>query len=335
MIVRQTSSPSFISFTDELTDDLRKAKRFGTARWYEGSLSVLKDFINGTDRHANNGKAKGNKSDKYKGKDLTFAEINYTFLTKFETRHFENGNGANGLSVYMRAIRAIYNKGIDAKLAKKEDYPFDSYKIPGEQTRKLALDWPLMQKMLSSKINGDNECFDARNYFIASYMMYGMSYIDLAFLRKADIVNGRIQYRRAKSSRLYDIKVTPALHEILTFYSNRNVGSDFIFPIIKREAPVQQDADYIYGRRVYNKRLKSLASQCYIPFELIKNITSRTIRHSFATHARLTGVPVDVIKEMLGHSTIRTTEIYLNSLPKHTLDDYNAQVMNGKAFQSK
>ncbi len=325
-IVQQNTSGSFIKYTDELVTDLRRAKRFGTARWYEGTLSILKDLINGNDKHANDGKSKDNKQTLYKGKDLKFKEITYKFLMKFETRHYEDGNVANSLSAYMRAIRAIYNKAIKAGLADKEDYPFDHYKIKGEETRKLALEWPLLEKILKADLSPEDEGYTTRNYFVASYMMCGMSFIDLAYLAKENIVNGRIQYRRQKTSRLYDIKITPALQEILSCYVTSHPDSSFVFPIIRRRTSEEQDKDVLYERKKYNKQLKALAIALDIPPELMKNMTSKVIRHSFATQARLLGVPVDVIKEMLGHSSIKTTEIYLSSLPTYTLDDYNAQV---------
>ena len=85
----------------------------------------------------------------------------------------------------------------------------------------------------------------------------------------------------------------------------------------------------IYGRKKYNKHLKRLAVACEIPLELAATMTTKVIRHSFATQARLAGAPIDVIKEMLGHSSVKVTEIYMNSLPSNTLDDFNEIVLKG------
>ncbi len=328
-IVQQEVSGSFFNYSDELIDDLRKAERFGTARWYEGTTNVLKDFINGTDKHANNGKAKNNKKEEYKGKDLKFRDITYNFLMKFETQHYADGNAVNGLSMYMRAIRAIYNKAIKAGIAEDEANPFKSYSISTEPTRKLALDWHWLNKIVTHEIDPGELYFDARNYFVAAYMMYGMSFADMAFLKKDDIISERIHYRRQKTSRLYDIKITPALQEILSHYIAQSQDSPFLFPIIRRMTPEQQDRDMIYGRKKYNKHLKRLAIACEIPKELSAIMTTKVIRHSFATQARLAGAPIDVIKEMLGHSSVKVTEIYMNALPSNTLDDFNNKVLNG------
>ncbi len=302
-IVHQNTSQSFFSYADLHISELIKANRIGTARSYKGVKSVLKTYCD--------------------EKDLLFHEITYAFLSKFETNHKSNGNGANGLAVYMRTIRAIYNKAIKEGVVDKELYPFDDYKIKTAPTEKRALEWGFLKTIIEKKLNPDEPCFDARSYFVASYMMYGMNFSDMAFLQKTDIANGRITYRRKKTSKLYDIKITDALNTILAYYLSQNPDSKYIFPIIRREAPIEQEKDIQWARKGYNKKLKDLAGLCGIE----KNITSYVSRHSFATQAMLQQVPLNAISSMLGHSSLKTTEVYLKSLPSNILDDYNAKVL--------
>jgi integrase/recombinase XerD len=165
--------------------------------------------------------------------------------------------------------------------------------------------------------------FNARNYFVASYMLYGMNFTDMAHLKKENIVNGRIQYRRKKTSKLYDIKITEGLQKILSFYKEKSPDSEYIFPIIKRETAIDQFYDIRDIRKRYNKNLKALAELCGIE----QNLTSYVSRHSFATHAMLEEVPINAISTMLGHSSLKTTETYLKSLPSNILDDYNARIL--------
>lgn len=167
---------SFFGYTEQLIDELKMANRFGTARSYKGALSVLKDFSG--------------------GRDLSFKSINYQFLSKFETTHIAKGNSLNGLSVYLRAIRAIYNKAIKSGIVDKEYYPFSDYKVKSEPTDKRALDWDKFRKVIELQIEPGHICFNARNYFVASFMMYGINFSDMAYLRKENIVDGRIKYRR-------------------------------------------------------------------------------------------------------------------------------------------
>lgn len=297
------STPSFFTFADELIEELKKANRIGTARSYSEVISIVKSFCN--------------------KKDLQFPQITYAFLTKFETHHYSKGNTANGLAVYMRTIRAIYNKAMKTGLVAKELYPFDDYKIKTTPTEKRALEWDLLKKIIELDITPEHECFNARNYFLASYMMYGMNYTDMAFLKKDDIQEGRILYRRKKTSKLYDIKITSHLETILSHYTSQNPESPYVFPVIKRDVLQLQYKDIQWARKCYNKRLKTLAEHVGIN----KNLTSYVSRHSFATQAMLQQVPLNAISSMLGHSSLKTTEIYLKSLPTSILDDYNAKIM--------
>lgn len=297
---RQTTS-SFFTFAEDQIQELVKAGRLGTARSYKGLISVLKTYN--------------------KDKDLSFKNINYRFLTAFETQHIGKGLSYNGLSVYMRGIRAIYNKAIKAGLVEKELYPFNDYKIKSVPTEKRALEWKEFKKIIALELAPDHECFHARNYFVASYLMYGMNFTDMAYLRCSNIINGRIKYRRQKTSKLYNIKITGTLEKILEHY--QSTERDYIFPIIKRKALLLQDRDILWARKRYNKKLKVIAELCGIE----ENLTSYVSRHSFATQAMLQQVPINAISAMLGHSSIKTTEVYLKSLPSETLDDYNERII--------
>lgn len=321
-IMKQSASASFITFAEEQVDALNEARRFGTARWYASTVSVLKDFVNGI-AYTNTGKAKNNARELYKGKDIKFEDINHKFLTRFETAHFKDGNTVNGLSFYMRAIRAIYNKAIKDGLIDKDGYPFDDYKIKTEPTVKRALDWNLLKKIITLELEPNHECFYARNYFVASYMMYGMNFTDMAYLEKSNLAAGRINYRRRKTGKLYDIKITPALEKILGYYADLSSNSPYVFPILKEGTPERQDRELQWARTRYNKKLKKLAQLCGIS----QNLTSYVSRHSFATQAMLQEVPLNAISSMLGHSDLKTTEVYLKSLPSNILDDYNEKVL--------
>lgn len=302
-IVLKDKSQSFFAYTEILIDELIQANRIGTARNYKGIISVLKTF--------------------HGSKELYFSNINYQFLTRFETHHRSKGNKTNGLSVYMRAIRAIYNKAIKAGLVEKEQYPFANYQIKSVPTEKRALECDFIKKIIELDLSLADKCFNARNYFLASYMMYGMNFTDMAYLRKKDIMNGRIVYRRRKTSKIYDIKITDSLNSILLHYMSQNPESEYIFPIVKRDTPFTQEKDIQWARKRYNKALKKLAKICGIE----KNLTSYVSRHSFATQAMLQQIPLNAISTMLGHSSLKTTEIYLKSLPSNILDEYNTWIM--------
>lgn len=331
-------SQSFYDFGEKLVKELIITERIGSARSYEGVINVLKTFNKGKPFEKNlGGNTKATNKLKFAAKfknvhyrDLKFEEINYNFLTKFENYHIGSGNELNGLAVYMRTIRSIYNQGIKAGAVDKALYPFSDYKIKIEPTKKRALESTYLTKIISLELQKEHPCFDARNYFVASYMMYGMNFADMAHLQKTDIMNERIQYRRRKTSKLYDIKIADNLKSIVSYYMQQNPSSKYVFPIIKREGAVLQERDIQSARKLFNKNLKDVAEQCGIE----QNLTSYVSRHSFATQAMMQNVPVTAISAMLGHSSLKTTEIYLKSLPNNILDDYNNQILNSKISPS-
>ena len=318
---------SFYDFGDKLIKELTSAERIGTARSYQLLLNVLKTFNKGKPFEKNKG---GNpKTTKFKESkyfDLRFGEINYNFLQQFENYHLSAGNQLNGLAVYMRTIRSIFNKAIKAKEVDKDLYPFNDYKIKTKPTRKRALDNTYIASIIELSLPADHPGFNARNYFVASYMMYGMNFADMAHLKKTDLVDGRIHYRRQKTSKMYDIKISESLNAIFSHYIQQNPSSKYVFPILKREGAALQQKDIQWARKRFNENLQLVANICGIE----QKLTSYVSRHSFATQAMMQDVPVTAISAMLGHSSLKTTEIYLKSLPSNVLDDYNSRVLNAK-----
>ncbi len=303
-IVRKTNYDSFLEYGTYLADELKSVRRFGTARSYECTVKILKTFV--------------------KQSDLKFNEVNYSFLKKFEKFHLaKENNNLNGLAAYMRTIRAIYNKGIKDGTIEKEAYPFAEYKIKTTPTKKRALDISYIKKIMELNVPTEDKLFHARNYFLISYMLYGIPFMDMAFLKLSNIKNGRIVYQRKKTSKSYDIKISEQLYQILIFYLRDKSKQDYIFPIIQREKPEQQYADVIRKRKIYNKKLKNIAVLC----EIDQCLTSYVPRHSFATNAMLNNIPIQAISSMLGHSKLNTTQIYLKSLPNVMLDEYNERLV--------
>ncbi|MDC6365201.1 MULTISPECIES: site-specific integrase [Flavobacteriaceae] len=302
-IVKTSSYKSFIEYSKCIIDDLKKAERFGNANTYHAVIKVLEKFT--------------------KGNDIKFNEINYDFLKRFENWHFSRGNSVNALSTYMRTIKAIFNKAIKSDVVARDAYPFTHYRIKTAPTEKRALDADSIKSIMLLKLKESDSLFHYRNYFLASYMLYGISFMDLAFLKVQNIVDNRLKFQRRKTSKPYDISVTPQLKEILSFYLSNKQKSDFIFPIIKREIFELQYKDVLWARKRYNKGLKEIAVKCNIE----QRLTSYVSRHSFATQAMLQDVPLQAISAMLGHNRLSTTQVYLKSLPSEILDDYNKKLV--------
>lgn len=302
-IVKAPPLDSFYVFGESIVNELKISERYGNANTYYAVLKVLKKFT--------------------KGNDIKFNEINYDFLKRFENWHFSRGNSVNSLSTYMRTIKAIFNKAIKSDVVSKDAYPFTHYRIKTAPTEKRALDVDNIKSIMNLKLEKNDRLFHYRNYFLASYMLYGISFMDLAFLKVQNIIDNRIKFQRKKTSKPYDINIMPQLNEILSFYLKDKKKSEFIFPIIKRDTFELQYKDVLWERKRYNKGLKEIAKKCKIE----QRLTSYVSRHSFATHAMLKDVPIQAISAMLGHNRLSTTQIYLKSLPNNILDSYNRKLV--------
>lgn len=301
-IVKTATFDSFFEYGNSIIIELKKAQRFGNANSYYAVLKILKKFN--------------------EGNDLKFNELNYEFLKKFEQYHYSRGNSVNGLAVYMKTIRATFNKAINAGIISKDAYPFTNYKIKTTPTEKRALDIKSIKAIMMLKLEETDNLFHFRNYFLASYMLYGISFIDLAFLKLDNIIDNRVKFQRKKTAKPYNIKITSQLDEILSHYTKDKSKEDFIFPIIKRDIFELQYKDVLWARKRYNKGLKEIAKMCNIE----QRLTSYVSRHSFATQAMFQDVPLQAISAMLGHNRLTTTQIYLKTLPNNILDDYNEQI---------
>nr|WP_256442802.1 site-specific integrase [Flagellimonas sp. 389] len=149
-----------------------------------------------------------------------------------------------------------------------------------------------------------------------------MSFIDMAFLRRENIIDGRIKFQRRKTGKRYDIVITNQIKPIIQYYMDYHNPSGFLLPIIYRDTLELQYKDAQWELRRYNIGLKEIAKKCGIE----ERLTSYVSRHSFATHAMFKKVPLEAISAMMGHNKLSTTQIYLKSLPNNILDSYQLEL---------
>lgn len=161
----------------------------------------------------------------------------------------------------------------------------------------------------------------ARNMFMMSFYLRGMSFIDMAFLRKSDLKSGYITYRRRKTGQRLIIKWTAEMQAILAKYPENK--SDYLLPIIKapdtNERSVYRNVSYSI-----NQRLKTIAEILSINMPL----TMYVARHSWVSAAKAKGIPVSVISEGMGHDSESTTQIYLASLDASVVDSANSIILD-------
>lgn len=304
LIERKPQQGSFFEYAEKVITDLKEANRIGTAETHETALRALKRFIN--------------------GRDLKFYEINLDFLNRFEIQHLKKGKSYNGLSVYLRSIRSLFNQAIKAKIVDQELYPFKSYEIKSVKTRKRAISLEAIERIEALQYQPGHPLFNTRNYFLVSFYCRGMTFADLAHLKRSNIIDGRIYYQRMKTDKPYNVKILPQIQLILNHYVINKEPEDYLFPIIRRDTADHQYQSLKWARKRYNKKLELLAKECNIQ----EHLTSYVSRHSFATRAKNLGIATASISDMLGHGDIKTTQVYLDSLPNDMLDNLHEQVIS-------
>ena len=301
-ITQSENRVSFFSFTEEQIKDMKLSKRIGNARVYQHTLNAVKNFRN--------------------DRDFTFDELNLDFLNRFEQHHLSKGNKLGGLSVYLRTIRAINQKAIKAGVADKEGYPFDDYTIRSGKPQKKALTLTAIRAISELELEESTALFRDRNIFIMSFLLNGMSYVDIARLKLSNIVDGRIQYARQKTDEPFNIKIHDQLKPLLEYFTKDKNKSDYLLDIIKEGTPSEQYDKITWARKRYNKNLKELGKMAGIE----ENVTSYAARHTFASGADDMGIPLTAISQMMGHKRISTTQAYLSSLRKSKMDEYQDEI---------
>ncbi len=260
--------------------------------------------------------------EKYNGsKVLTFNRINKQFLAGFESYLRIEKLKINTIAVYMRNIRLIFNQAIDADLVRQDVYPFRKYKIRHETTPKRAVGVDTLRKLIKADLKVNER--QAVDLFLLSFYLVGINFKDMLMLKATDLVDGRVSYRRAKTGRLYSVKVEPEALSIIDKYR----GNKFLLNLIEVKRKVQEKKDrstplYKDITDYTNRLLRRLGKNLELG-----PISTYTARHSWATIAASLGVPRDVISHALGHGINTVTDIYID-FSRDDVDKANRRVIN-------
>ena len=179
----------------------------------------------------------------YKNKTLYFKEITPELLTNYEVFLRSNTNSTSGIAVKMRAVRALYNHAIVKGYAKKEEYPFDTYKVSklkGE-SNKRALSLENIKKTTELDTSQYLNLVDTKNYFLFSYNTGGMNFYDMMNLRWKNVKEDRIVYTRRKTKGNFTIKILDPVQKILDYYKAQKRDTGYVFPtLLKKDlTPIQ------------------------------------------------------------------------------------------------
>nr|WP_294988939.1 site-specific integrase [uncultured Sediminibacterium sp.] len=291
-----------VDLYNEIIEMNRKKGNEGSARAYQESLNAFTRFKKG----------------------LSFKDLTPEFLSSFEKKFLENKKSLTTVGIYTRQLRAVYNEAINRGLVKKELYPFTRYKIPGGYNTKKALTNSEIKAVMAFESESPLEQ-EAISFWKLSYLCGGMNIGDILKLKNENIQEKFILFNRSKTvntkkSEQKTIQIplreeTKAIIQQLRAI-NCHKKDDLIFSVLNRKMTPSEEKDAIksFNRKI-NQQLEKIATK----LELGGRLSNMTARHSFATMLKRGNQPIGIISDMLGHSSLKTTQNYLGSFTDDTL----------------
>ncbi len=300
---RLLSQAGFVSFGRQLVTKLKRVQKCRTAERYTTVMNSFDRFLGGA--------------------DVPVTEVDSDLMVRYENFLKTRGLCPNTISYYMRGLRAVYNRAVEEKLTVQRS-PFKHVYTGIGETVKRALPLSTIRLIKNLDLTSNPAEDFARDIFMFSFYTRGMSFVDMAFLKKKDLHNGILSYRRQKTGKQMFVKWEKPMREIVEKYETRS--SPFLLPIVK-DPNADTRQQYKSSAHFVNDKLKVLGKRLNLPIPL----TTYVARHSWASIAKNRNVPVSVISEAMGHDSEKTTRIYLASLDTCAIDKANSQIL--KALQ--
>ncbi|MBF0728235.1 MULTISPECIES: tyrosine-type DNA invertase cluster 3b [Bacteroides] len=245
--------------------------------------------------------------------NVSFRQVTRERLRLYGQYLCECGLKPNTVSTYMRMLRSIYNRGVEAGNASYVPRLFGDVYTGVDVRQKKALPAAELHKLLYEDPKSERL---RRTQAIAALMFQfcGMSFADLAHLEKSSLDSNVLRYNRVKTKTPMSVEVLDSAKEMIEQLRNKQESlpdcPDYLFDILrgdKKRKDVASYREYQSALRRFNNSLKDLARVLHLK----SPVSSYTFRHSWATTAKYRGVSIEMISESLGHKSIKTTQIYL------------------------
>lgn len=313
-VERKNAKDDLRLYMPEVIGMLKREGKFPAMHVYACTLRSYEKFC-AEERHPKNATA-----------SLSMQEI-FTpeRLKEYEDWLAGQQSSPNTISTYVRTLQAVYNRWMSPGIEGYNPVLFKDVYTKVESRTKRALTAEQMEQLR----NTDFSVLTLRQqqvltYFLLMFMLRGMPFIDLAHLRKSDLRNRRITYRRHKTGKLMVVDVPSDAMRLLQKYRDKT-DSEYLFPLLHGGLFMEEHHHrYQETLRHFNRELARLMKQL-LPGV---SVSSYTARHTWATLAYHSGVPVGLISQSLGHSSIRVTMTYLKPFDAEVIDRINRQVIS-------
>lgn len=289
----------FLSFARDIVKELELIGKPRTAERYTTVINSFKRFCNGN--------------------DIYLYDVDSNLIVRYENFLKAAGLCPNTTSYYMRGLRAIYNRAVEKGLTQQR-LPFKDVYTGIDKTVKRAVPLNIIRQIREMDLSLFPSTDFARDIFMFSFYTRGMSFIDMAFLKKKNLQNGVLSYRRQKTGRRLSIKWEKPMQEIVDKYGI--VDTPYLLPIIK-DMDVDARRQYKNAAHLVNDKLKRLGEKLGLAIPL----TTYVARHGWASIARSKNIPLPIISEAMGHNSEKTTLVYLASLDSSAVDEANICIL--------
>lgn len=290
------------TFLQEQISRQKRMLRHGTAMTYNNAYLRFKEF----------------RADV----DLTFDQLTPDMIEEYEAWLTNRRLMQNTIRFYLRTIHTLLYKAVDEGLLSDDNKLFSRVRLAYVPTNKRAISAEDIRSIQQLELPSDSIQAFARDLFMFSFYTRGMSFVDIAYLKKTDLKNGLLSYCRKKTNQQITIAWEQELQEIVDRYSVQTENTPYMLPIINN----MDETEYVQYKRVQtnvNRALKRIGTMA----DLRLPITMYVARHSWASIARDMDISISVISEGMGHQSCKTTQIYLDTIDTSKINEANKRII--------
>jgi integrase len=287
------SSPvDFFTYAYTFIKQYEDKGKIGTYRRFKAVLTKLETYIG--------------------EKKLEFSQLNLKFLKGYESNmRTKLKNKTNTVASNFKAIRRIVNEAIkDGVLPIKRD-PFQNFKLTWEDSKRIYLTEEELASLENLDLVKDSSKYHHRNMYVFACYAGGIRISDLIQLRWANFNGTHIILNTQKTGSTVSIKLPAKALSILKLYQTKaSKKEDYVFPFLDKSIDIKDPVKLhlaIASITTYtNTELKELE----LPAKIHKHLHFHTSRHTWATRALRKGMRIEYVSKLMGHNSIRTTQVY-------------------------
>lgn len=288
-----------VSFTRVLVEDLKKIAKKSMVKRFCATLNSLLRYTDGS--------------------EVAWRELTSTFILGYEEFLIRRGLCRNSTSFYMRNLRAIVNRAVEHGFEVPRN-PFKYVYMGVDKTVKRAVNLDVIRMIRDIDLSGHLSLDFARKVFMFAFYTRGMSFVDIAFLKKSDLQNGVLTYSRRKTRQQLMVRLEPETRKLIESFGKNE--TPYLLPILTEEAAdLEQQYENAYYR--INRNIQKVGTMLGLDTKL----TLYVARHAWASIAHSNHVALSTISKAMGHDSEKTTIIYLQSLDTSSVDKANSDII--------